>query len=132
MAKKVPLNETKKFTKGEPLQVISTSAADISVSVRSLDGTEHLSIFENAAPSDFISTSSFAHLKEPLPPDQQEKFVESIGEAKKVRGTYFKKLKFALASIPKLGLKFIEVEIERAPKEIRVYKRKVQSKTKKA
>jgi len=85
-----PNNEfLKKLVNGESLQVISTSAADISISVPDKAGGEREYIFPATTPSIKMAMSTAVDittaLKVSLPTDYQQRLVEGIEEVKATR-----------------------------------------------
>lgn len=78
------LNEEllEKLVKGEPQQVMSISAADISVSVPDEKGGEQEYIYPQAMPSEAIASTTAANLGIELKPSNKQEFIEKIEEVK--------------------------------------------------
>ena len=107
----------KKLVNGEPLQIISTSAKDISISVPDKAGGEREYIYPATTPSVEMVTSTATAvttaLKVSLPPDYQTRFVEKIEEVKATRieeaDLQFGPIKFRIKRAPlKTIIRYIE------------------------
>jgi len=72
----------KKLVEGEPQAIISTSASDISVSVRGPDGVERETIYPDSTTSDVIALNTAANAKLPATQTYQDRFIETLDVAR--------------------------------------------------
>ena len=109
MAERVNKELLRKLVEGEP-QVISTSPADISISVPDETGGEKEYIYPDTTSSIVMAVSTSADLGVQLNPTYQERFIEGIEEVKTTRVEEV----VVEAGIPKLP--FVKFKIKLAPK----------------
>lgn len=128
MAKKVPLDETKKFATGKPEAIISTSVSDISVLAMGPDGVERENVYPEATTSDAIALSTAVDLNLPSTPTYQERFVEQLDDIR--TKPFVKEVEFELKGPefkwpPSFGS--LKVKVKKGLKVIKSYKKEANS-----